>query len=186
MSSRQILFVQGGGADVHDRWDNKLVDDLADALGSNFRIRYPRMPQEDDPSHRTWGPVITRELEALEDGSIAIGHSVGGTILMNTLANRPSDLGLIVMLGAPYVGVGGWHVPGFELPPNLGARIPPAVAVHLFHGSVDQTVPPSHMDLYARAIPQAHAHLLPGRDHQLNNDLSEVATLIDSDRTNTG
>jgi len=25
---RQILFVQGAGNDVHEQWDNKLVEDL--------------------------------------------------------------------------------------------------------------------------------------------------------------
>jgi hypothetical protein len=35
-----------------------------------------------------------------------------------------------------------------------------------------------HADLYGRAIPQAQVHRLPGRDHQLNNDLREVAEAI--------
>ena len=25
---KQLLFIQGGGADVHDQWDNKLVESL--------------------------------------------------------------------------------------------------------------------------------------------------------------
>jgi hypothetical protein len=42
----------------------------------------------------------------------------------------------------------------------------------------DATAPASHADLYARAIPQARVSLLPHRDHQLNNDLSEIAATI--------
>jgi pimeloyl-ACP methyl ester carboxylesterase len=42
----------------------------------------------------------------------------------------------------------------------------------------DRTAPPDHIDLYARAIPQAHLHRLPGRDHQLNDDVKEVAHVI--------
>lgn len=53
--------------------------------------------------------------------------------------------------------------------------------VHLFHGLEDQTVPPEHADLYRRAIPHARVHLLHGRDHQLNDDLSEVARAITMD-----
>jgi pimeloyl-ACP methyl ester carboxylesterase len=52
------------------------------------------------------------------------------------------------------------------------------VRVHVFHGLQDETAPPSHADLYARAIPQAQMRQLPGRDHQLNNDLSEVAEAV--------
>jgi hypothetical protein len=42
----------------------------------------------------------------------------------------------------------------------------------------DETVPPAHADRYARVIPQARLHRLPGRDHQLDDDLSEVARAI--------
>ena len=116
--TRQILFIQGGGAGAHDEWDDKLFDSLK------------------------------RELRA------------------------------IVLIAAPFVGAGGWPGDEFELPHNLGARLPQGVPVHVFHGLQDETAPPSHADLYARAIPHAQLHRLPGRDHQLDNDLSEVAKTI--------
>ena len=50
--------------------------------------------------------------------------------------------------------------------------------VHVFHGLQDETVPPLHADLYARVIPQAQLHRLPERDHQLGNDLGDVARAI--------
>lgn len=50
--------------------------------------------------------------------------------------------------------------------------------VHVFHGLQDETAPPSHVRLNALAIPQAQVRQLPGRDHQLNNDRSEVAEAI--------
>ena len=81
---------------------------------------------------------------------------------------------------APFVGDSGWFSEEFELPGDLGARLPRGVPVHLFHGLQDEIAPPSHADLYSRVIPQARVHLLPGRDHQLNNDLSEVANAIRS------
>jgi hypothetical protein len=52
------------------------------------------------------------------------------------------------------------------------------VPVHLVHGLDDETAPPSHADPFARVIPQAQARRLPARDHQLNDDLAEVATVI--------
>jgi pimeloyl-ACP methyl ester carboxylesterase len=50
--------------------------------------------------------------------------------------------------------------------------------VHVFHGLADVTAPPQHADLFARAIPQAQLHRLPGRDHQLDDDLTQVAAAI--------
>jgi pimeloyl-ACP methyl ester carboxylesterase len=83
-----------------------------------------------------------------------------------------------VLIAAPFVGDGGWLSDEFELTSELGAGLPLGVPVHVFHGLQDQTAPPSHAGLHALAIPQAQVHQLPGRDHQLNNDLSEVAEAI--------
>jgi pimeloyl-ACP methyl ester carboxylesterase len=181
--TRQILFIQGGGAGAHDEWDIKLSDNLRRELGDAYEVRYPRMPGEDDPSYARWSAAIRHEMTALDDGAVVAGHSVGGSILINALAERPPEreLRAIVMIAAPFVGVGGWPGDEFELPQDLGARLPLGVPVHVFHGLRDDTVPPSHADLYARVIPQAQLHRLPGRDHQLDNDLSEVAKAISLD-----
>jgi pimeloyl-ACP methyl ester carboxylesterase len=175
----QVLFIQGGGPGVHDEWDARLVEGLTDALGAGYELRYPRMPAEDDPSCARWAPAIRREMAAVDDGAVVVGHSVGGTVLIYVLSKTPLQrLGAIVLLAAPFVGAGGWPGDEFELPADLGQRLPRGVPVHAFYGLEDQTVPPSHADLYARAIPHAHVHRLPGRDHQLSGDLSRVANSI--------
>jgi predicted alpha/beta hydrolase family esterase len=176
----QVLFIQGGGEGTHDEWDNLLVDSLMRELGDGFEIRYPRMPGEDDPDFATWGPAIRGELAALDGGAIVVGHSVGGTLLMRALAGQPPGLKLraIVLLAAPFVGDRGWPDDDYQTPSDLGARLPDDVPVHLFHGLDDDEVSVAHADLYARVMPQAKVHRLPGRDHQLGNDLADVANLI--------
>ncbi len=178
--TRTILFIQGGGDGAHDEWDNKLVDSLRAALGDGFEIRYPRLPAEDDPSEASWGPAIRQELAALDDGDIVIGHSVGATILVHVLAADSPNVrfAAIVLLAPPFVGSEGWPGDEFVLPSDLGARLPPDTPVDLYVGLDDDTVPLVHADLYARAIPQARVHRLPGRDHQFGNDLGDVADAI--------
>jgi pimeloyl-ACP methyl ester carboxylesterase len=178
--ARQVLFIQGGGAGAHDDWDDKLVDSLRRELGDEHDVRYPRMPDEDDPGYARWSAAIRHELAGLDDGAIVAGHSVGGTILVNTLAEQPPEreLAAVVLIAAPFVGAGGWPGDDITLPSDLGARLPQGARVHVFHGLEDDTAPPSHASLYARAIPQAQLHLLPGRDHQLNDDLADVARAI--------
>ena len=61
---------------------------------------------------------------------------------------------------------------------GLGKRLPAQTPVFVYHGSEDATAPFEHVGLYARAIPQAVVRRLNGRDHQLNNDMSEVAADI--------
>ena len=178
--TRQILFIQGGGAGVHDGWDDKLFESLKRELGEGYEVRYPRMPDEGNPSYARWAPAIHRELADLDEGAVVAGHSVGGTILINALAEQATerDLAAVILISAPFVGRGGWQSDELELPSDLGARLPRGVLVHVFHGLDDETAPPLHAELYARAIPQAQVHRLPGHDHQLNNDLSEVAKAI--------
>jgi predicted alpha/beta hydrolase family esterase len=180
VGNRQVLFIQGGGAGAHDQWDNKLVDSLRRELGAGYDVRYPRMPHEDDPSYSTWSAAIRRELTTLDDGAVVAGHSVGGAILIDALAEQPPEVMLtaVVLIAAPFVGAGGWPGAEFELPRDLGARLPRGLSVHVFHGCHDETVPPSHAHLYAKAIPQAQQHELPGRGHQLGDDLREVARTI--------
>lgn len=179
---RQVLFIQGGGERVHDEWDDKLVASLSAGLGTDYEVRYPRMPDEDDPSYATWAATLERELAGLGEGAFLVGHSVGGTILINALAEHPPKrrLGGIFLIAAPFVGEGGWQNADWTPQPALGEKLPRGVPIYLFHGLADATVPASHAELYARAIPQAHLRRLSDRDHQINNDLSEVVAVIRS------
>ena len=177
---KQVLFIQGGGTGAHDEWDDKLVDSLRQELGPNYDVRYPRMPTEADPSYTVWKAALEKEIADLDDGAILIGHSVGGTILINALAETPPNRKLagIFLIAAPFVGPGGWPSEDIKPTANLGARLPPKTPIYLYHGSKDDTAPAAHVDLYERAIPGAIVHRLRGRDHQLNNDLAEVAATV--------
>ncbi len=179
--SRQILFLQGGGKGTHDEWDNKLVDSLARELGDEYLIRYPRMPDEADPSYASWKQALVEEIAALDDGAILVGHSIGGTILINVLAEQepPCKPAAVFLVATPYIGEGGW--PSDDIAPmsDLGSRLPRGLPVYLYHGDTDDTAPFAHLGLYAKAIPDAAIRRLNGRDHQLDNDLSEVARDIE-------
>ncbi len=179
-AGRQVLVVQGGGAGVHDEWDLRLVQSLRRHLGPGFDVRYPRMPVEGDPDPVRWGDAIASELADLDEGAVVVGHSIGGTLLVHTLAERAlgGSLGAIVLVAAPFVGRGGWPNGAFEFALDLGGRLPAGVPVHVVHGLDDDTAPPDHAERYGEAIPQARVHLLPGRDHQLGGDLREVAAMI--------
>jgi predicted alpha/beta hydrolase family esterase len=179
--SRQILFIQGGGgAGTHDEWDNKLVDSLGRELGSDYELHYPRMPNEADPAYARWSAAIKQELARLNDGAILVGHSIGATILIATLAAEPPERAPsgVFLLATPFVGEGGWPSEDIEPMSGLGKRLPPRMPVYFYHGTADDTAPCEHASLYQKAIPQAVVRRLAGRDHQLNSDMSEVAADI--------
>lgn len=174
---RQILFVQGGGEGAHDEWDAKLVATLMRELGSGYKVHYPLMPNEASPDYAKWSAAIRREITSLGDGAILVGHSIGATILINALTEKPPKQtpGGIFLVAAPFIGDGGWPSDEIHPNPHLGEALPEGAPVFLYHGDKDETAPIGHVDLYTIAIPQARVLRLKGRDHQLNEDLSEVA-----------
>jgi hypothetical protein len=89
-------------------------------------------------------------------------------------------LGAIFLIAAPFVGEGGWQSDGWTPQRELGGKLPAGVPIHLYHGLADDIAPSTHAELFAHAIPQARLCRLAGRDHQLNNDLSEIAEVIRS------
>ena len=177
---KQVLFVQGGGKNAHDDWDDKLVASLQQYLGSAYAIAYPRMPDEEAPNAHRWQTTIAAELAKLGEGAIFVAHSVGAAIALDYLAAAPPARRLagIFLLAIPFIGEGGW--PSDELHPieqlatalsDLAGEIP----LHLYFGGDDETVPPQHGHLFEKTVPRARVSFLPGRDHQLKNDLSSVA-----------
>ena len=178
----QVLFVQGAGANAHDGWDLELVKSLEQGLGTGYRVRFPRMPDESDPRYATWKPALLRELDSLADGAILVGHSVGGTILLHVLADPLPRVKLraLILIATPFIGTGGWPSDEIKSDVDFTQRLPAALPVFLYHGSDDETVPSAHVHLYARALPHASLRLLDHRDHQLNNDLGEIVRDIRS------
>jgi uncharacterized protein len=178
--TRQVLFIQGAGAGAFDE-DARLAANLRQQLGPGYQVRYPQMPNEDDPSYAAWKRLILAEIEAMGDGAILVGHSVGASVIINVVCDGelPRRLAGIFLLAAPF-----WHdhefwrSPEEELPQDASARIPKEVPLFLYHGRADEVVPFAHVEMYAAALPQAQVRRLDRRNHQLNDDPAEVASDI--------
>ena len=172
-----MLFVQGGGKGAHDLWDNKLVASLKRALGPGYAVRYPRMPDEDDPEASAWKRTIAREISRLSDGVFLVGHSIGAAILMDYLADGPLEQrpAGIFLLATPFIGDGGWPSDELRSTRQIAVEIHDGTPLYFYQGRDDETVPFSHVERFATVFPHAIVRRLEGRDHQLNDDLSEVA-----------
>jgi predicted alpha/beta hydrolase family esterase len=176
---KQVLFVQGAGQDAHEE-DAKLAASLSKELGPGYEIRYPAMPNEGSPDDAAWSAHLAEELATMGDSVVVVGHSAGAATLLMYLAgqNAKQALAGIFLIAAPFCGDAGWDCGDLQLPKDLGARLPEGVPLFLYHGRDDEIVPFAHVDLYAKALPQAVVRRLDGRNHQLNDDLSEVANDI--------
>jgi predicted alpha/beta hydrolase family esterase len=182
--TRRVLFIQGGGENVHDQWDDKLAGSLERELGVGYSVLYPRMPDEANPGYAAWKAAILEQLDSLDDGDVVVGHSIGGTVLLHVLAEQPPmpKLGGMFFVAPPFVGDGGWSVDDFAPGADLSGRLRAGVPVFFYHAKDDDTVPVAHVHLYAKAIPTAVVRILEWGGHQFQDDLSEVARDIHNAR----
>jgi predicted alpha/beta hydrolase family esterase len=178
-----VLFIHGAGEGAYKE-DKKLAESLQQLLGSSYEVHYPQMENENDAPYDIWVNQIKEELATMSDAVVLVGHSVGGSILIKFHTETKIAKGVvgIFLLAAPFWGGdGGWTYEGYEtlmLPNEADTKLSKEVPIFLYQSRDDETVPFAHLKLYARRFPSATVRELDGRGHQLNNDLTEVASDI--------
>lgn len=171
-----VLFVQGGGDDAH-AWDAKLAKNLEQRLGPAYTVIFPEMPNESDPNYDAWTRRIRQELNG-HDGAVLVGHSLGGSMLMKMLVEGDIDSSPagVFLISAPFLHASeGWQWQELQLPTDARNKLPAGLPLYLYHGDADEEVSFSHLGLYAKTFPRAVIRALSGRNHQVNEDLTEVA-----------
>jgi uncharacterized protein len=178
---KQVLFIQGAGEGAYEE-DEKLAASLQDALGVEYNVHYPKMPDEANPKDKEWIAQISKELAARDDKMILVGHSAGGAVLLKYLlkGNLAKSIAGIFLISIPYWGPEDEEDEEYPLREGFASRLPKGVPIFLYHSRDDEWVPFAHLEIYAEKIPQATVRKFDGRGHQFNNDLSEVAADIKS------
>jgi predicted alpha/beta hydrolase family esterase len=139
---------------------------LADALGSDYHVQAPRMPQPDNPRYDSWARRIAELIEH-NSNPVLVGHSFGASVLLKYLAGaapRPSVVGLF-LIATPFWGP---DFPEFALQPDFEARLRDISPLYLYHSRDDPEIPFEHLERYSRALPQAIVRILEGRGHEFD------------------
>ena len=178
---KQVLFIQGAGEGAYKE-DAKLAASLQDALGAEYHVIYPKMPDEENPEDEAWMTQITEELTSLDSKVILVGHSAGGAVLLKYLLKESiaKPIAGVFLISIPYWGPEDEQGDEYPLREGFASRLPIGVPIFLYHSRDDEWVPFAHLGIYAEKIPQATVREFDGRGHQFNNDLSEVAADIKS------
>jgi predicted alpha/beta hydrolase family esterase len=134
-----VLFIQGGGEGAH-KADAILAKSLQRALGDEYDVRYPQMPDEPKPDMQTWKTKITRELEALDSRVMLVGHPVGGAALLKYLSeeNVTKPIAGLFLLAPPSWDEDNWNFDDLKLPRDLAAKLLPIPQVFLYHNRDDE------------------------------------------------
>jgi predicted alpha/beta hydrolase family esterase len=178
---KQVLFIQGAGEGAYEE-DEKLAASLQEALGVEYNVIYPKMPDEGDPKDGPWMAKISKELAALDGNVILVGHSAGGAVLLKyllkeTLAKPTAG---IFFIAIPYWSPEDDEDQEYTLREGFASQLPKGVPIFLYHSRDDEWVPFAHLKFYAEKIPQATVREFDQLGHQFNNNLSEVAADIKS------
>jgi predicted alpha/beta hydrolase family esterase len=172
--ARTVLVVHGAGEPRRRRGKVYWEPLLGNALGPEYLVQAPRMPQPTDPKYAHWARRIA-ELIAGTTKPILVGHSFGASVLLKYLAEsapRPPFTGLF-LLATPFWGP---EFPDFALPRDFGMRLRDASPIYLYHSRDDPEVPFEHLERYSAALPQAIVRALDGRGHEF--DQSELPELV--------
>jgi predicted alpha/beta hydrolase family esterase len=175
MATKQVLFVHGAGGEAFGE-DEALVRSLREALGPDFAVEYPEMPDADAPEFGKWGARISRELSALDGEVILVGHSLGASTLLKYLSEERVEKPIagLFLIATPYWGTEDWEAE-YALREDFPVTLPEDMPIFLYHSRDDEWVPFAHLALYAGQLPQATVREFENRGHQLGDDLSEVA-----------
>jgi predicted alpha/beta hydrolase family esterase len=177
--TKQVLFIQGAGVGAYHE-DKKLAGSLQQALGADYDVQYPAMPDEDNASYEQWKQQIETELAAMSGPVLLVGHSVGASILAKCLTEIAVNTPVagIFLASTPFWGGDGWQYEGYqqlELPKDLAAKLPQDTPIFLYHSQDDDIVPFSHLALYAIILPKATIREIASGGHQFNDDLTMIA-----------
>jgi len=194
---KQLLFIHGGEAfsiyedflnylrtdsfDPHHeaskRWNRKKV--LQDALGSEWEVFRPDMPNKQNSKYEEWKIWFERHFEFLRDGLVLVGHSQGAMFLArylseNKLPMRCSMVGLVAG-AATSDGLEGEDGENFyaelENLKNISELVP---KVHLYHSEDDFVVPFKNLEVFSQNIPNAEVQIFHDRGHFLQEDFPEL------------
>jgi len=177
-----VLFIHSAGPQGPGEGSYALLAGLRAALPSDVTLIAPLMPTPDAPEAEPWLLALKAEMEAIEGDLVLVGHSLGGSTILQGLARfgLPEHLLGVVTLAAPFWSAEDWSVEEFALPADAGTRLQALSKLVILQGDSDEVVGKNHPGLYKALLPQASVTVLPRVDHEAASAGPDVVAAIRS------
>ena len=174
--TKQVLFIQGAGNQHNSFGSGKLVAYLQEQHGCDYHVLAPDMPDSDHPRYLAWRDQIEQELSTLDADVLLIGHSLGGSMLLKSLAEGTyqKPIAGLFLVAVPYWGKQDWERE-YAVPDDFASRLPPIEHLILYHSRSDEEVPFSSLQRYQEHLPQATVRVLDGKEHSFAEGLPLLA-----------
>lgn len=165
--AKTVLFIHSAGTQGGKQGSSGFLAILEKALGPGYSIRHPDMPKPEKPEYKDWKVLIGKELSKLETGSILIGHSLGGSVLLKYLAEEQCarTFSALFMVAAPYWGLPRWNRDDFILERGFSRKVTQVRKIFIFHAKDDKVVSHEHIERYGKTIPHATLREVTGQGH---------------------
>lgn len=164
------IFLHGAGVipDPGHPQDYPLLATLLDLCPD---LIVPVMPTALDPTPDGWLDGMEQALRPLGPDAVIIGHSLGGSTALKWMAERAPGFRAHSFLGLamPHWGPEGWNYPDFGPTGEYAGATLGLGRMILAAAPDDDTVEMSHLDLYARDLPQAELIRLPDGGHSFSS-----------------
>lgn len=172
-STIPVLFIHSAGPQGAGEGSSDFVDSLRAALGSDYTVEFPIMPAPDDPSYADWKTEVVRLLDAASAPPLVVGQSLGASVLLKVLAEGATDANVraLFLVATPYWGS---ELEDFMLPADFASGIPDGLPIFLYQSRDDDVVPASHVERYARELPDAEVRRLDHGGHLFSDGLPEL------------
>lgn len=143
---------------------------LNDALGRNFEVILPRMPNPINAKYSEWKIIFNKLLPFLKNRVVLVGHSLGGIFLAKYLAESkfPKKILATFLIAAPYDGKdrnANYTLGDFVLPKSLVQFQKQGGKIFICHSKDDPVVPFKDLQKYQNALPTANAATFEERGH---------------------
>lgn len=183
---KDVLFIHSAGPQGHHEGSDYLVTYLRDTLGSGYRILLPEMPDPENPNYIAWKGKLKKELAAMEDSLILIGHSLGASVVLKYLSEESIQKSIsgLFLIGAVYWGKKNWEVKEYILHKDFSLKIAHIPQVFLYHSKDDEVVPVTHLRYFAEKLPKARVREFDNRGHLFGKGFPELVDDIKNLKTN--
>lgn len=157
---------------------------LAEALGSDWYVDMPQMPNKQNAHYDEWKIWFERHLSILQGEVVLVGHSLGAMFLVkylseNAVTQRVSALFLLAGPCGTYDDGAGNDCGSFQCAPSKLARLAETVSyITIMHSKDDPVVPYEHALKYQEALPKAELVTFEDKNHFLISEFPELLNLI--------
>ncbi|MFA6082078.1 MAG: alpha/beta hydrolase [Patescibacteria group bacterium] len=181
--TQQILVINGGNAfETHEEYIQNLKnrevtlekmvakswkDNLADALGGNYQVLIPKMPNARNARYAEWKIMFEKIIPLLDDNVIIIGHSLGGIFTAKYLSENVSSrkIKAVYLVAAPYNTPTKHPLVDFNIIKSLDGLAKQVKTIFIYQSKDDKVVPFSNCKDYVKELLQATLRVFDDRKH---------------------